>query len=75
MTVYECHFIFKDMLQKVSSDGGPLVFAQGFWVNDALEYTQGDDCQYWIPPSQIRYIKKVDVPEVEVTDVGSEDGS
>ena len=28
----------------------------GFWTNDAGEYTQGSDCKYYIPASQLGLI-------------------
>ena len=31
---------------------------EGFWVNGDVVFTQGEDAQYWIPPSSIEYVEK-----------------
>lgn len=31
----------------------------GFWINEEMEYTQGSDCKWWIPPAQILYVDKI----------------
>jgi hypothetical protein len=31
----------------------------GFWINDKGKFTLGSDCKFWIPPSQIKIIEKI----------------
>jgi hypothetical protein len=31
----------------------------GFWVNEAKEYTFSGDNKYWIPPSRILHVEKI----------------
>lgn len=35
-------------------------FKDGFWINADGRFTRGGDAKYWIPPSMIRVIAKVD---------------
>lgn len=32
---------------------------EGFWINYKFNLTVGDDAKFWIPPSQILLIEKV----------------
>ena len=32
---------------------------KGFWVNKYIEYTNGGDNEYWIPPSAVMFVSKV----------------
>ncbi len=31
----------------------------GFWTNKFFKFTRGEDALFWIPPSQIVFVKKV----------------
>lgn len=35
-------------------------FKDGFWINNKFEFTTDLGGKYWIPPSQILYIKKLE---------------
>jgi hypothetical protein len=37
--------------------------SQGFWVDVDLEWCVLSKAKYWIPPSQIQYIVKVEIEE------------
>lgn len=60
MTIYKCHFMLDGTECTVYSDDGVLSFSHGFWINFKLKYTKKDDAVYWIPPSCILYIEKID---------------
>ena len=34
------------------------VAKEGFWVNQKLEFTQGSDALWWIPPSAVVCVRK-----------------
>lgn len=58
-TKYRCFYIMdglvgpKDtIIPDIASVSG------GFWVNSKFEYTTGSDCQYWLPPASILYVRK-----------------
>ena len=34
--------------------------SSGFWINDQFLLTTGSDCKWWIPPSSIKIVEKVD---------------
>lgn len=56
--IYECTFQFEAQSYKVSSDKGIEVFANGFWVNSDMEFTESGDNEYWIPPGHIFHVWK-----------------
>jgi len=56
--MYYCFFVFNGLTYKTKAKE-ISVFQHGFWVTSLLEYTNGSDCAYWIPPSKIEYIEKV----------------
>lgn len=31
----------------------------GFWINGSRNFTKASDCKYWIPPSAILYVEKI----------------
>lgn len=41
------------------ADKGIFDVTDGFWLNSSLEYTQGSDCDTWLPGSSIACIKKI----------------
>lgn len=40
-------------------------FKDGFWINEDLELCLPDAGKYWIPPSQILIIKRIELPPEE----------
>jgi len=32
----------------------------GFWINSKKKFTKKSDCRYWIPPSQIMFVEKLE---------------
>jgi hypothetical protein len=58
MPTYRCTFTFKDNSQTVYSNEGIDSFKDGFWITGTVEFTKGGDCEYWIPPSAIKYVHK-----------------
>ena len=59
-TIYRCFFKFRDYRYPfVDGYQGPSMFATGFWINEDMEFTNGDDAKYFIPISQILYIEKI----------------
>lgn len=58
-TIYRCFIRSFEHTDKV--DGERLDdFQFGFWLNSELELTKGSDCVYWIPPSSVRFIQKIE---------------
>lgn len=59
MTVFRCHYRpIDDGPDTV--DGKTLFdFLEGFWLDSDFEFTKGSDCKYWISPSSIHYIEKI----------------
>jgi hypothetical protein len=60
---YRCEFVFHNggpqhQLTAYSTEG-IAAFRDGFWINEQLEYSNGNDVRYWIPPHQILYIAKL----------------
>lgn len=31
----------------------------GFWIDPMMAFTKAGDCKYWIPPSAILYVEKI----------------
>ena len=60
MARYLCTYTFWGGAQSVESTEGIGAFKDGFWINDALEYTKGSDCKYWVPPGRILVIQKLE---------------
>ena len=60
MVKYICHFKFAGKAREVVSPDGILAFNCGFWINSDGKRTNGGDRKYWIPPSQINHIERVD---------------
>ena len=59
-TIYRCYYKFGDYSNNyVEGTQGPSMFKDGFWINKDFEYTNGDDCKFWIPPAGIKYIEKI----------------
>jgi hypothetical protein len=58
MTNYQCKFLFCGEERTVSSERGISIFADGFWINERMDFTQENDARYWIPPSAILHIIK-----------------
>ena len=61
-TRYSCLFVFGVGIGKMHyftdiPDIGVAV--NGFWVNEAKEYTYSGDNKYWIPPSRILHVEKI----------------
>ena len=56
--LYRCEYTFKDKMRVAYSRDGIAVFKDGFWINEAYQFTTADDCRYWIPPNAIQYIAK-----------------
>lgn len=54
---YVCAFRFNLMERKTRAEC-IAYFKEGFWINEEYQITLGDDCKFWIPPSQISYIEK-----------------
>lgn len=56
------HYTFGDAecVMLVPKGRGLADVKDGFWINEARQYTQVSDCKYWIPPSKIEYISKND---------------
>jgi hypothetical protein len=40
---------------------GVFAFKDGFWITEDLAFTKGHDAKYWIPPSRILYVEKVEI--------------
>ena len=59
MSRYHCVFKFDNHRKSVYSDNGIAAFSDGFWVTKDFRYTVLSDCEYWIPPSAILYVRKV----------------
>ena len=57
-TIYRCEFIYGVNQLYVLSHEGIERFSHGFWLNENMELTKGDNAKYWIPPSAIQYISK-----------------
>lgn len=62
MTRYSCLFVFGVGIGKnhyftdVPSIGD---IKDGFWVDEAFEFTKSQDAKYWIPPSRILHVEKI----------------
>lgn len=56
-TYYECYFKFQGDTHSVETDS-LFKLAEGFWVDDWIEYTVSEKATYWIPPSKIQYVEK-----------------
>jgi len=57
---YDCYFEFNGTKTVVKSNRGISTFKDGFWVTDLLQLSQKSlDNIYWIPPSRILHITKV----------------
>ena len=58
-TNYRCRFILEAswgvMETYVPSIGD---IKDGFWVNNNYQFTTGSDCDYWVPPASILYVRK-----------------
>ena len=59
MNEYRCVFVFRGEEFSSYSKRGLDAFYDGFWINDKLETSVGEDVRYWIPPHKIEYIEKV----------------
>lgn len=57
---YICNFLFNGAKLKASNDKGIAFFENGFWVDKYFEICVASRSKYWISPSQILYIEKVD---------------
>lgn len=59
MSKYMCRFVldYNEMETFVPSIAD---IKEGFWVNGVKEFTKKEDCKYWIPPSQIMYVEKIE---------------
>jgi hypothetical protein len=57
--MYECWFKFKGKLYNTAHSGGIHLFKDGFWVDDAMSWTNGNNAKYWIPPTMIQHIEKL----------------
>lgn len=56
--LFRCAFKFKEQKMFAYADN-VFMLQQGFWLDDNFQYAHGmSQCKYWIPPSQILYIKK-----------------
>ena len=65
ITTYECYFTFgtRELVvdcNELQRSYGIDEFSHGFWINDDLKFTKGSDCLFWIPPSKIHHVKKVE---------------
>jgi len=61
---YKCYFVFVrgDEIKRCYTKFYTLSnFKDGFWVNEYLQFTNGSDAKYWIPPSVITLIEKCEV--------------
>lgn len=36
---------------------------EGFWVDERFQFTAGSECRYWVPPSSVLYVKKIEEPD------------
>ena len=63
MINYVCHFATKYGCGITQSEEGVDAFSRGFWITESLVYTKGSDAKYWIPPSQIMYIEKIETDD------------
>ena len=54
---YICAFRF-DLRERYVEADAIQYLKEGFWINKDHKFTLGEDCKFWIPPSQIMYIKK-----------------
>ncbi|MHA2101447.1 MAG: hypothetical protein ACW99A_22560 [Candidatus Kariarchaeaceae archaeon] len=64
-TKYQCYYQFGSEQESVRSDSF-ADFKDGFWLDENMKFTNGIDiafAKFWIPPSMIFYIKKVQVEE------------
>ena len=41
------------------TERGPHDFMGGFWIDENYEFTNGSDCKYWIPSSQVFLVEKL----------------
>lgn len=57
-TAYWCHFALSDMLTRSVRVDALADVKEGFWLNDAYEFTKGDDASIWVPPSAIYQVNK-----------------
>ncbi len=61
---YKCVFYFggdRERYEVKYGQDGIHAFINGFWITYDLKFTKGSDCKYWIPPSQILYVEKVEI--------------
>lgn len=56
--VYEVHFIFDGDEYHTDLPHGIGDIELGFWVNAAMRYAVASEVRYWIPISQILYVRK-----------------
>jgi len=55
---YLVHFDFGTRTGVVTEAPSIADVKDGFWVNSNLEFTNGSDCKFWIPPSRIIFVVK-----------------
>lgn len=63
MINYVCYFNSKYGAGITQSAEGIDAFCRGFWVTESMVYTKWSDAKYWIPPSQILYIEKIETDD------------
>lgn len=44
----------------------------GFWINENMEFTQGEDAAWWIPPGQLIYVFKERIQQPDEEEIISE---
>jgi hypothetical protein len=65
MAAYHCTFKFEHPSLRGGNEMVTVVgsalrdFSDGFWITKDLEFTKVSDNVFWIPPSAIKYIEKV----------------
>lgn len=58
---YRCYYMNKIIGKVEIVDSDKMSdLTDGFWINQDFFLTKGSDCAFWIPPSQIHYIAKVE---------------
>lgn len=61
-TVYRCRFKLHGEHRMVDSPNGIQEFSHGFWVNEELQLCPQSQDKFWVPPSAITHITKVETP-------------
>lgn len=65
--MYYCFYDFFDRYESRMCSKFVLVdsigdVCDGFWINGIYQFTKGSDCKWWIPPSAIIMVEKLDGP-------------